>query len=373
MTMESGPRSNTDASEMPLRERRNPDQHWRSVFARVDTDNDGVINMSELKAFIISQNNSEGLADHVVQRILKDGDGNNDSVLNYDEFLHLVHNPKYGQIFGQLVRRYTDSYIHFLLPRRRDPHRTVVDGAVEDATTCCPPALGMVIISLIEIVFYAIDAAKGSTVNATGPIASLFIYDPHRRYEAWRYITYMFVHIGCFHLVVNLAVQILLGVPLEMVHRWWRVLLIYFAGVIAGSLGTSLTDPSVKLAGASGGVYSLITAHISSIIMNWKEMEFPALQLLIFLIITGCDVGTAIYNRYVLNINEHIGYSAHFAGALAGLLVGIHILRNFRVTRAEKIIWWISTVTYVFLMGFAIVWNIAYVSYFPTQIYSKNF
>lgn len=70
-----------------------------------------------------------------------------------------------------------------------------------------------------------------------------------------------------FHLVINLLVQILLGVPLEMVHKWWRVLIVYFAGVLAGSLGTSITDPTVRLAGASGGVYSLITAHISTILM----------------------------------------------------------------------------------------------------------
>lgn len=68
-------------------------------------------------------------------------------------------------------------------------------------------------------------------------------------------------------MVVNLFVQILLGIPLEMVHKWWRVLIVYFAGVLAGSLGTSISDPSVKLAGASGGVYSLITAHVASILM----------------------------------------------------------------------------------------------------------
>lgn len=44
----------------------------------------------------------------------------------------------------------------------------------------------------------------------------------------------------------------MLGIPLEMVHKWWRVLLVYFAGVIAGSLGTSITDPDTFLAGASG-------------------------------------------------------------------------------------------------------------------------
>ena len=52
-----------------------------------------------------------------------------------------------------------------------------------------------------------------------------------------------------------------------MVHGWWRVLLVYLAGVVAGSLGTSVSDPRVFLAGASGGVYALITAHIASICM----------------------------------------------------------------------------------------------------------
>jgi len=69
------------------------------------------------------------------------------------------------------------------------------------------------------------------------------------------------------HLTVNLIVQLLLGVPLEMVHRGWRVVLIYLSGVLAGSLATSVTDPSVYLAGASGGVYALITAHVATIII----------------------------------------------------------------------------------------------------------
>jgi rhomboid-related protein 1/2/3 len=52
-----------------------------------------------------------------------------------------------------------------------------------------------------------------------------------------------------------------------MVHRWWRVLIIYFAGVAAGSLGTSVVDPYTRLAGASGGVYAILLAHIATIIM----------------------------------------------------------------------------------------------------------
>ena len=47
-----------------------------------------------------------------------------------------------------------------------------------------------------------------------------------------------------------------------MPFTWWRLLLVYLAGVIAGSLGTSITDPSVYLAGASGGVYALLSHEL---------------------------------------------------------------------------------------------------------------
>jgi rhomboid-related protein 1/2/3 len=69
------------------------------------------------------------------------------------------------------------------------------------------------------------------------------------------------------HLVVNLLVQLMLGLPLVMVQRWWRVLIVYIAGVVAGSLGTSVFVPYTRLAGASGGVYAILLAHIASIIM----------------------------------------------------------------------------------------------------------
>lgn len=77
----------------------------------------------------------------------------------------------------------------------------------------------------------------------------------------------MFVHVGVMHIVMNLIVQIFLGVALELVHQWWRVSLVYLAGVLAGAMGTSIANPDVFLAGASGGVYALITAHIATIIL----------------------------------------------------------------------------------------------------------
>lgn len=158
----------------------------------------------------------------------------------------------------------------------------------------------------------------------------------------------------------------MLGIPLEMVHKWWRVLIIYLAGVVAGSLGTSVSDPRVFLAGASGGVYALITAHVATIVLNWSQMEFAVLQLLVFFVITSVDVGQAVYTRYVLESKDsQIGYVAHLAGAIAGLLVGINILRNLEVKTWEKVVWWASIFTYTALMAAAILWNVFYTSYYP--------
>lgn len=91
-------------------------------------------------------------------------------------------------------------------------------------------------------------------------------YDPYRRNEIWRFLTYMFVHTDFGHIFGNLILQIFLGLALELVHHWWRVSLVYLAGVLAGSLGHSLSNTN-SLAGASAGVYALITAHIATVIM----------------------------------------------------------------------------------------------------------
>lgn len=212
----------------------------------------------------------------------------------------------------------------------------------------------------------------GTSVN--GPAATLFIYNPRRRDEAWRFVTYMFVHVGVMHILMNLIVQLFLGVALELVHHWWRVALVYIAGVAAGSMGTSIVNPRIYLAGASGGVYALITAHIATIIMNWHEMEYAFLQLLVFVVFCGTDVGFSIY-RHLNDPYDRVGYMAHLCGAIAGLLVGIGVLRNLHVRSYEKKVWWVAVTLYVSLMVAGCCFHIFYPDYFlstPTSNPTKG-
>ena len=91
------------------------------------------------------------------------------------------------------------------------------------------------------------------------------------RWQAWRYLSYSMVHSGYSHVVLNVVMQLTVGLPLECSQGTIRTALVYIMGVLAGSLSTACLDPHVYLAGASGGVYSLILAHLSTLILNWKE------------------------------------------------------------------------------------------------------
>ena len=48
------------------------------------------------------------------------------------------------------------------------------------------------------------------TISWTGPVpyCSPLIYNPARRHELWRFISYMFVHIGISHFVFNMLMQV---------------------------------------------------------------------------------------------------------------------------------------------------------------------
>ncbi|XP_047098428.1 rhomboid-related protein 1-like [Schistocerca piceifrons] len=187
----------------------------------------------------------------------------------------------------------------------------------------------------ILIFFFIIDGSLSENY-VFGPVARLFIYNPYRRSEIWRWLTYMFVHVGTTHLIVNVVVQLLLGVPLEMVHGRRRMLAVYSSGIIFGALLTSVFDPVVFLAGASGGVYALLFAHIAAIFLNWSEMKYNTYQVMILTIIILYDFTVAVYYRYYNAGDDKTGYFAHIGGGIAGLLVGFCVLRNLNVLRWEK-------------------------------------
>lgn len=89
-----------------------------------------------------------------------------------------------------------------------------------------------------------------------------------------------------------------MGLPLEMVHGAVRCGAVYLAGVLGGSLAASVLDPDVCLAGASGGVYALLAAHLANALLNFHAMRYGAVRLVAALAVASCDVGFAVHARY---------------------------------------------------------------------------
>ncbi|CAB4058744.1 GPHN [Lepeophtheirus salmonis] len=69
------------------------------------------------------------------------------------------------------------------------------------------------------------------------PETNIFIYRSRSEtyHQVWRIFTYSFVHSDEFHLVINVLIQLLVGIPLETVHGSPRIMFIYTAGVFKRS------------------------------------------------------------------------------------------------------------------------------------------
>nr|XP_050032539.2 uncharacterized protein LOC126528979 isoform X1 [Dermacentor andersoni]XP_054925504.1 uncharacterized protein LOC126528979 isoform X1 [Dermacentor andersoni]XP_054925505.1 uncharacterized protein LOC126528979 isoform X1 [Dermacentor andersoni] len=131
-----------------------------------------------------------------------------------------------GSVFRSMVRAIATEF----LPDGRDRKYYA------DHYSCRPPPLFVFVVTLIELGFFTYYTVTTGAVTPTGPVPidSFFIYRPDKRLQVWRFVFYMVLHAGWIHLLFNLLVQMLVGLPLEMVHGSLRIGTVYMAGVLAG-------------------------------------------------------------------------------------------------------------------------------------------
>ncbi|XP_072249927.1 rhomboid-related protein 2 [Leuresthes tenuis] len=234
-----------------------------------------------------------------------------------------------------------------------------------ERANCCPPPIFIILISIAELgvfIYYAVWKPQKQWVTLDESLwNSPLTYKPDKRHEAWRFISYMFIHAGVEHIVGNLLMQLLLGIPLELVHKGFEVGMVYLAGVIAGSLASSIFDPLSALVGASGGVYALIGGYFMNAVVNFREM-IPLLgvfRILSIVIIVGVDFGFAFYRRFG-NQNEglQVSFVAHFGGIVAGMTIGYVFFSDYNKKLLKDPRFWICIVGFIVFFLFAVLFNI---------------
>ncbi|CAG9861705.1 unnamed protein product [Phyllotreta striolata] len=315
-------------------------RYFQSVFKLVDTNKDGYISVRELKEFL-DANEHANVPEKIVKVVYRKFDANKDQKLELDEFLDMLTDDDFKSAFGKVAQ----GILKFVAPSKTGPgrghlilQRTITNtGMYEKQIKWNVYQLGLASIALLQVVLFYVNRSLITGTKDKGGLYDALKFDPCRKLQVYRYISYIFVHSSEVHLYGNVVVQVLIGVPLEMVHSW-RMMVIYFGGGVAGAVMHSVCSRGVGLIGSSGAVYSFYTAHISAVIMNWREMINPAMHLLIFGIIVLFE---CVY-KMLTSDSDHwrnVGYFSHLGGALTGLLLGVLVLRNLRETEREKLLW----------------------------------
>ncbi|KAJ8289539.1 hypothetical protein GJAV_G00002470 [Gymnothorax javanicus] len=234
-----------------------------------------------------------------------------------------------------------------------------------ERANCCPPPIFIILVSIGELavfIYYAVwKPQKQWATLEHGIWNSPLTYRPDKREEAWRFLSYMFVHAGVEHILGNLIMQLVLGIPLELVHKGFEVGMVYMAGVLAGSLASSIFDPSNALVGASGGVYALMGGYFTNAVVNFREM-IPLLgvfRILLIVVIVGTDVGFALYRRFLTNENHlKVSFVAHIGGGVAGMTIGYVFFSCYNQKLLKDPRFWLCIAGYIIFLIFAILFNI---------------
>jgi len=173
-------------------------------------------------------------------------------------------------------------------------------------------------------VVYVLQVVTGDQLTELGAN-----YGPAvRAGEYWRLVTSMFLHGGLLHLALNGWALFQLGSLFELSLGSSRLLLVYFATGIAGSLASAFftQTPSV---GASGAIFGLMGALIAFLLRRRTTLTPEGKSILMQL------VAWAAINVYFGFSDPQIDNSAHLGGCAAGLLLGF-VLREPREALPER-------------------------------------
>lgn len=168
--------------------------------------------------------------------------------------------------------------------------------------------------------------------------------------EWWRLFTCCFIHIGIFHLLMNMYALVSIGVLLEPLMGKTRFLFAYVATGIVASLTSLAWNELTISAGASGAIFGLYGVFLALLTTNHIEKSARDAMRTSTLIFVG-------YN--LLNgLKPGIDNAAHIGGLLSGMAIGYAFLPSLKKPDSKNIrSISISAITVALVTSIIIVFN----------------
>src|SRR5690625_4529052 len=216
--------------------------------------------------------------------------------------------------------------------------------AVKDLFSFGKPFFTYILI-IINLIMFAVLELNGGSTNVETLINFGAKYNPAMiDGEWWRLISSMFLHIGFFHLAMNMLALYYLGVAVERIYGSRRFLMIYFLAGIAGSLTSFAFSINVS-AGASGAIFGLFGALLF----------FGMIHKKVFFQTMGRNIITIVTINIVLGfVVPQIDMGAHIGGLVAGFVASatVYLPRNKRfIIQFSSLIIYILLLSSLFIFG----------------------
>eukprot|EP00013_Stygamoeba_regulata_P014119 CAMPEP_0177674078 /NCGR_PEP_ID=MMETSP0447-20121125/26339_1 /TAXON_ID=0 /ORGANISM="Stygamoeba regulata, Strain BSH-02190019" /LENGTH=381 /DNA_ID=CAMNT_0019182101 /DNA_START=56 /DNA_END=1201 /DNA_ORIENTATION=- len=186
-------------------------------------------------------------------------------------------------------------------------------------------------ITVLQVIMFVITVsihgfASPASNPAIGPpqhsLVSLGARETSRIVQHWNYVFPLFtpalLHAGVLHLVVNLYVQLRMGLFLE--RRWsvWtRVFAVYWVCAVGSVLAGCVLQPASVAVHSSPALFGLLGAYFLDLVLSWHRMErrqrkVGLLQCLLFVAVLGA-----------VTLFPFVDLSSQVFGFLIGMLCGI--------------------------------------------------
>ena len=175
------------------------------------------------------------------------------------------------------------------------------------------------------------DLAVMQVLHQIGSLRGADIYLKH---EWWRLLTCCFVHIGFFHLAVNMYSLFVVGPLLERLWGSAGFLVLYLLAGLGGSCGMLIENPLGNGAGASGAIWGVLAS-----LATWLFLNRSVLPRQLIVSMRRQLIVVFLLNIFITFGVAQISKGGHFGGGIVGLLVALP-LDVLRFGRGKQ--WWMA-------------------------------
>lgn len=230
--------------------------------------------------------------------------------------------------------------LHYSLQSRQEK--------IKNVFTFGKPKLSYLLIIVNILIFVMLEFTGGST-NVEHLIEFGAKFNPAiMEGEWWRIVSSMFLHIGVFHLFMNMLALYYLGTAVESIYGSSRFLIIYFLSGIGGGL-TSFAFNFHVAAGASGALFGLFGALLYFGTVQRRLFRQTMGRNLILILLINIIFGFLI---------PQIDMGAHLGGLIAGFIAsGITSVPKHERFKKQIIYFFVYLLVTIFLIWYGILVN----------------